>query len=82
MLYTYSSAAPIWWAGVQGKLDRLNNLAVWQLPAAQSQALAALATRSMQLQFTVQDGQVGIGDAERHVEIHPVALKLPSQRGR
>jgi uncharacterized protein YaeQ len=80
-LYVYSSAAHIWWAGVQGKLVRLNNLAVWQLPSAQSQALAALAARSMQLQVTVQDGQVWVGDAEHNVEIHPVALMTPGQRG-
>ena len=77
-LYAYSAAAPIWWAGVQGKLARLTNLAVWQVPAAQSQALAGLAARSMQLQVTVQEGQVWIGDATRSVELHPVALKLPA----
>jgi uncharacterized protein YaeQ len=81
VLYVYSSAAHIWWAGVQGKLERLQNLAVWQLPAAQSQALAALAARSMQLQVTVQDGHIGVGDAERHVELQPVALKSPVRRG-
>lgn len=79
-LYVYSSAAHIWWAGVQGKLARLNNLAVWQLPAAQSQALATLAARSMQLQVTVQDGQVWVGDAEHNIEIQPVALKTPVHR--
>jgi uncharacterized protein YaeQ len=74
-LYVYASAAPIWWAGVQNKVARLSNLAVWQLPAPQSQALAALAARSMQLQVTVQDGQIWVGDATRSVEIHPIALK-------
>ena len=74
-LYCYSAASSIWWAGISGKLARLSNLAVWQLPAAQSQALAELAERSMQLQVTVQDGQLWVGDARRSVEVHPVALK-------
>ena len=74
-LYTYGSAAAIWWAPVQPKVARLANLAVWQIPSAQSQALAALASRSMQLQFTVQDGQVWVGNQRDSVEIHPVALK-------
>ena len=74
-LYCYSAAAAIWWAGIAPKLARLNNLAVWQVPAAQSQALAALAARTMQLQFTVQDGQLWVGDGERSVEVHPLALK-------
>ena len=74
-LYVYSGAASIWWAGVQNKLSRLANLAVWQVPAAQSQALAQLAARSMQLQFSVQDGQLWVGDGERSVEIQPSPLK-------
>jgi uncharacterized protein YaeQ len=74
-LYVYSASAHIWWAGVQTKVARLANLTVWQLPAPQSQALAALAARSMQLQVTVQEGQVWVGDAGTSVEIHPVALQ-------
>jgi uncharacterized protein YaeQ len=39
--------------GARGRTERLS---VWQLPSEQSQALAALAQRSMQLQVSVQDG--------------------------
>jgi uncharacterized protein YaeQ len=78
-LYCYSHSAGIWWAGVQGKLARLSNLTVWQLPAAQSQALARLAARSMTLQVTVQDGTVWVGDgAAEPVEIQPQALMQPT----
>ncbi|MDQ2779517.1 MAG: YaeQ family protein [Pseudomonadota bacterium] len=80
VLYTYSSAAAVWWASVQNKLARLTNLSVWQLPAAQSQALAAMAERSMHLQVTVQDGQAWVGNAEQSVEVHPVSLKTPTPR--
>jgi len=79
VLYVYSSAAHIWWAGVQAKVARLANLSVWQLPAAQSQALAALASRSMQLQVTVQEGQIWVGNADDSVEIHPIALKMATR---
>ena len=78
-LYCYSSAALIWWAGIQNKLTRLNNLTVWQLPAAQSQALGELAERSMQLQITVQDGGIWVGNADHSVEVHPTALKTPAR---
>lgn len=81
-LYCYSSAAAIWWAGVQNKVARLANLSVWQLPAAQSQDLATLAARSMQLQVTVQEGQIWVGDAQHSIEIHPVALKADSASAR
>ena len=79
-LYIYSSSAHIWWAGVQGKLARLNNLTVWQLPAPQSQALADMADRSMQLQVTIQDGGIWVGNAERSLEIHPTAIKTSTPR--
>jgi uncharacterized protein YaeQ len=56
----YATSTPIWWAGVRNKLTRTERLAVWQLPAAQSQALAGLAQRSMQWQVSVQDGTVWV----------------------
>jgi uncharacterized protein YaeQ len=73
-LYAYAASVPVWWSGIENKLTRLRNLQVWQLPAAQSQELARFAQRSMQLQVTVQDGQVWIGNGERSVEIAPVLL--------
>jgi uncharacterized protein YaeQ len=74
-IYAFAASTPIWWAGVQNKVARLPRLAVWQLPAEQSKALAELAARSMQLQLTVQDGQLWLGDGSRSVEIEPLCLK-------
>ena len=70
----YSASTPIWWSGIETKITRANNLAVWQIDAAQSQALAALAQRGMQLQLSVQDGAAWIGDGQRSVEIAPRRL--------
>ena len=77
-IYAYSTATPIWWAALRNKVARLRNLQVWQILPAQSQALAALASRSMQLQITVQEGQIWVGNASDSVEIqlqclHPAA---------
>jgi uncharacterized protein YaeQ len=47
---------------------------VWQLPAAQSQALGALAERSMTLTLTLQEGVLFVGEGDRTVEITPVRL--------
>lgn len=74
VLMAYSAAVPVWWQGIANKLVRLQNLQVWQVPAAQSQALGALAERSMQLQVNVQDGQVLVVAGDRMVEIHPQRL--------
>ena len=56
---------------------RLRNLPVWQIPARESQALAALAQRSMQLQVTVQDGSIWVGDGSQSVEINLQRLMGP-----
>ena len=71
---SYSASTPIWWSGIASRITRANNIAVWQVDAAQSQALAGLAQRSMQLQLSVQDGSVWVGDGQRSVEITPQRL--------
>jgi uncharacterized protein YaeQ len=48
---------------------------VWRIPAAASQELAALAARSMQLQATVQEGVLSLGDSRRSVDVEPVRWK-------
>jgi uncharacterized protein YaeQ len=73
-VYSFSHSTPIWWAGIATKITRARNLAVWQVPAEQSQALAALAQRTMQLQVTVQDGAVWVGDGANSIEISPQRL--------
>jgi len=73
-VYGFSTSTPIWWSGIETRITRARNLSVWQLPAEQSQALASLAQRSMQLQVTVQDGAVWVGDAQRSIEVHPQRL--------
>lgn len=78
-VYSFASSTPVWWAGIENKLTRAPRLAVWQIPAEQSQALMALAERSMQLQISIQDGSIYVSTASASVEIHPVALKTPSE---
>ncbi|HMO47312.1 MAG TPA: YaeQ family protein [Rubrivivax sp.] len=73
-IYCYGSAADIWWAGIRNKLTRLSNLHVWQIPAEQAQALAALAQRSMQWQLTVQDGHVWLSSGDHSLELLPQRL--------
>jgi uncharacterized protein YaeQ len=65
----YAASTPVWWAGVKNKLTRTTRLSVWQLPAEQSQALAALAKRAMQLQISVQDATVWFNAADANVEV-------------
>ena len=73
-VYSHASSTPVWWKGLAGKLTRATNIAVWQIPAEHSQALAALAERTMQLQVTVQDGTVWVSNGQKSVEIAPQRL--------
>ncbi|AMO23113.1 YaeQ family protein [Ramlibacter solisilvae] len=75
IVYAFAHAAEVWWRGIEGKLARLSNLSVWRIPAAASQELALLARRSMQLQATVQEGVLMVGDGERALDIEPLRWK-------
>ena len=75
LLYCFAHSAEIWWKGIETKLTRLDRLQVWRIPAERSQALAKLAQRSMQLQATIQEGALMLGDGTHHVDIEPVRWK-------
>ena len=70
-VYSFASSTPVWWANLENKLTRAPRVAVWQIPAEQSQALAALAERSMQLQINRQDGTIFVSDGERSLQVAP-----------
>lgn len=74
-VYCFHHAAEVWWRGIGGKLTRPQNLSVWRIPAEASQAMAKLAERSMQLQATIQEGTLMLGDGARTVDIEPVRWK-------
>lgn len=74
-VYAFHHAADVWWRGIETKLTRLANLQVWRIPATASQELALLAQRSMQLQATLQEGQLMLADPARHVNLEPVRWK-------
>jgi len=83
-LYTYGGrGVDLWWEQNRAKLERVENLTVLNLPLDASRALAKLAQRNMQLQCTVQEGQVWITDGNASVQIELSAVKsaaLPSGR--
>jgi uncharacterized protein YaeQ len=71
-IYTYvGRGADHWWEKNLTTLNRFNNLVVMNLPGDSSRALAALAQPSMQLQCTIQEGQIWIaaGETTAHIEL-------------
>jgi uncharacterized protein YaeQ len=76
LVYTFSGrSAAIWWEKNGAALERCKNLSVIDIPTETSQAIAALASRNMQLQCFIQDGQVQLMNEQATVQIEPVALK-------
>jgi uncharacterized protein YaeQ len=75
VLYCFNHAAEVWWKGIENKLSRPKNLAVFRIPTLASQALIPLAQRSMQLQATIQEGTLSLGDSSTSVDIEPIRWK-------
>lgn len=75
VLYCFNSAAEVWWRTMEAKLARPKNLSVFRVPAAASQALIPMAQRSMQLQATIQEGVLMLGDGSNTVDIEPTRWK-------
>ena len=75
LVYAFGPAAEVWWRGIEGKLARLDKLQVWRIPAADAQALAQLAERSMQLQATLHEGVLTLSSARGSVGVEPLRWK-------
>ena len=76
VVYCHSGhSAELWWQKSRDKLERFANLTVINLPAEACRQLGGLAQRSMQLQCTLQDGQVWLSDAAGSVEVAPEVWK-------
>jgi uncharacterized protein YaeQ len=66
--------ADMWWEANKSKFERQESLRVFNLLPETSQALAALASRTMRLQCSIQDGQVWLTDTQNTVHIEPMKL--------
>jgi len=59
MIYAYAdNSFDVWWKKEQSKLQLRKNLSVFSLPASLAPTLANAVQRSMQIQVTIQAGQI------------------------
>ncbi len=68
-VYAYGSSADIWWKQVANKLARTKNLSVWRIDAEAAERLEALCERTMQLQVTIQYGEIWMRNATDAVDV-------------
>ncbi len=78
VIYTYSgNGANIWWKQIAAKLQRFSNLTVINIIPPTSVELSRLAQRNMQLQCTIQDGEVWMDGDGGRVQVDFAILKAP-----
>jgi uncharacterized protein YaeQ len=76
VVYCYGGrVADMWFAKDSAQFARQKNLTIINLPSASSLALAKLAQRNMNLQCTIQDGQVWLSDGATSVQVERATLK-------
>ncbi|MBK7003544.1 MAG: YaeQ family protein [Rhodoferax sp.] len=75
LVYAFHHAAEVWWKGIESKLSRLDRLQIWRILSEDSQELAKLAERNMQLQVTVQDGAITMSSNLGTVHVDPIRWK-------
>ncbi|HET9645273.1 MAG TPA: YaeQ family protein [Burkholderiaceae bacterium] len=75
IVYAFHPAAEVWWRGIESRLTRLPKLRVYRLPTDGTQALAELAERTMQLQATIQDHALTLGNGRGSVHLEPLTWK-------
>lgn len=69
MVYAYGNSAEIWWKQVAGKLARSKNLTVYRIEADVAEQMEKFCERSMQLQVTIQDGEIWMRNASDAVQV-------------
>jgi uncharacterized protein YaeQ len=74
-VYAYGRGAEQWWITHQRDLSRIDNLAVYRLATESTQALAAFAERTMDIQCLIQEGEVSVSAREATISVGIETLK-------
>ncbi len=75
ILYSYGRTAEMWWDKTRNSTTRFDNLSVMNIPETAMGELGELASRTMQLQVTIQDGDVMVSADDSIVYLTPVRWK-------
>ena len=73
-VYAYGSSTDIWWKQIASKLTRARNLTLQRISPDSAEALERLCERTMQLQVTIQDGEIWMRSAKDAIEIQLESL--------
>ncbi|PCJ18509.1 MAG: hypothetical protein COB04_07310 [Gammaproteobacteria bacterium] len=74
VIVTYSGNTPVWWNKIKANLKRFKNLTVVNLQDKTEGQLSDLVSRAMDLNCTIQDGQVWLNSATDSLLTTPETL--------
>jgi uncharacterized protein YaeQ len=75
VVYSYGATSHIWFKQIANKLERAKNLSVINIPSDAAVQLQKMANRNMQLQCTIQDGQIWLTDSVDTVLVERESFK-------
>ncbi|MBC7454089.1 MAG: YaeQ family protein [Massilia sp.] len=75
VVYSYGATSHIWYKQIGNKLERARNLSVINIPSEAAVQLQKMANRNMQLQCTIQDGQIWLTDSVDTVLVERESFK-------
>ncbi len=76
IIYCYGgNPAEAWWEKIKGTTGRFKTLQVTNFVQKETKALAELANRNMQLQVSIQDGDVMVNAESETVHVTPIKWK-------
>jgi uncharacterized protein YaeQ len=77
-IWAYGSSTPIWWQGIAGKVARLSNLEVWQVPPRPAASWPPWPRAACSCRSPCRKGQIWVGNGQHSVALEPVALQRPT----
>ncbi len=74
-IYTYNyRSAIVWWEQIRSRLTRFDNLSIIAIPDEALRIMGSMAQRGMQLQYTIQDGEVLLSNGKESITVEPETL--------
>jgi uncharacterized protein YaeQ len=74
-VYTYNPRPELWWSVVGPKVERAKNLSVFSIEAAATRRLFEFVNRAIDLQVTIQDGEIWVRNDSLEVSVGLVNLR-------
>ncbi len=78
VVYTYSASPERWWDAIKNRFSKEKNLVVYSLSANEVSQLAKLVERSMNIQCSVQDGEIYVRNNRADVVKVELSLVFPA----